>query len=121
MLTDSQWSQIHKKYKRLMYAVSHRIGGDKIANDFDDSQQELAITTMDAVDAYARKTGLTFDEFFSTRAFDKYIKTCLWNKKNNLGNKIKKKYHIRSCVSISDNPELFSQEREQLMVVLQWR
>jgi hypothetical protein len=108
MLTDSQWAQIHKKYKRLMYAVSHRIGGDKIANDFDDSQQELAITTMDAVDAYSRKTGLEFDEFWGTIPFDKYIKTCLWNKKNNLGNKIKKKYKIRSYISISENPELFS-------------
>ena len=108
MLTDSQWAQIQKKYKRLMYAVSHRIGGDKIANDFDDSQQELAITTMDAVDAYSRKTGLEFDEFFGTIPFDKYIKTCLWNKKNNLGNKIKKKYKIRSYISISENPELFS-------------
>tara|TARA_R110000851_G_scaffold98020_7_gene212361 strand:+ start:467 stop:1048 length:582 start_codon:yes stop_codon:yes gene_type:complete len=108
MITDSQWAQIQKKYKRLMYAVSHRIGGDKIANDFDDSQQELAITTMDAVDAYSRKTGLEFDEFFGTIPFDKYIKTCLWNKKNNLGNKIKKKYKIRSYISISENPELFS-------------
>ena len=108
MLTDTQWNKLHKKYKRLMYAVSHRIGGDKVATDFDDSQQELSITALDAVDAYARKTGLEFDEFFSTREFDKYIKTWLWNKKNNLGNKIKKKYHIRSYVSISENPDIFS-------------
>jgi len=108
MLTDTQWNKLHKKYTRLMYAVSHRIGGDKVATDFDDSQQELSITALDAVDAYARKTGLEFDEFFSTREFDKYIKTCLWNKKNNLGNKIKKKYHIRSYVSISENPDIFS-------------
>ena len=108
MLTDDQWNKLHKKYKRLMYAVSHRIGGDKVATDFDDSQQELSITALDAVDAYARKTGLEFDEFFPTREFDKYIKTCLWNKKNNLGNKIKKKYHIRSYVSLSENPDIFS-------------
>ena len=108
MLTDTQWDKLHKKYKRLMYAVSHRIGGDKVGTDFDDSQQELSITALDAVDAYARKTGLEFDEFFDTREFDKYIKTCLWNKKNNLGNKIKKKYHIRSYVSISENPDIFS-------------
>tara|TARA_R100000008_G_scaffold40816_1_gene23440 strand:+ start:507 stop:1088 length:582 start_codon:yes stop_codon:yes gene_type:complete len=110
MLDDEQWAKILKKYKRLMYAVCHRIGGDKIANDFDDSQQELSITAIDAVDAYSRKTGLKFDEFFETQDFDKYIKTCLWNRKNNLGNRIKKRYHIRSCVSISENPELFSTE-----------
>lgn len=108
MLTDTQWSKVQAKYKRLMYTVSHKIGGDKVGQDFDDSQQELALTTMDAVDAYARKTGEAFDDFFNTREFDKYIKTCLWNKKNNLGGKIKKKYGIRQCVSISENPELFT-------------
>ncbi len=110
MLTNDQWKKIQSKYKRLMYAISYRIGGDKVAHDFDDSQQDLAITAMDAVDAYARKTGKEFDEFFSTVEFDKYIKTCLWNKKNNTGNKIKKKYGVRNCVSISENPEMFSTE-----------
>jgi hypothetical protein len=110
MLTNEQWLKIHKKYKRLMYAVAHRIGGDKIANDFDDSNQELAITAMDACDAFSRKTGEDFDTYFGTIPFDKYIKTCLWNKKNNVGNKIKKKYEIRRCVSLSSNPEMFSTE-----------
>ena len=110
MLTNEQWGKIHKKYKRLMYAVAHRIGGDKVAHDFDDSNQELAITAMDAVDAYSRKTGEDFDTFFNTIPFDKYIKTCLWNKKNNVGNKIKKKYEVRRCVSLSSNPEMFSTE-----------
>lgn len=108
ILTDDQWSKIHKKYKRLMYAVAHRIGGDKVAHDFDDSNQELAITAMDAVDAFSRKTGKSFDEFFDTVEFDKYIKTCLWNKKNNVGLKIKKKYEIRNCVSLSGNTDAFS-------------
>ena len=106
-LTNDQWDKIHNKYKRLMYAVAYRIGGDKVAQDFDDSNQELALTAMDAVNAYAKKTKKEFDDFWDTRAFDKYIKTCLWNKKNNLGNKIKKKYGIRQCVSLSSNPELF--------------
>ena len=110
-MTDQQWDKILKKYKRLMYTIAHKIGGDKIANDFDDSQQELALTAMDAIAAYTKKTGKKFDEYFGTIAFDKYIKTCLWNKKNNLGNKIKKKYGIRNCVSLSANPELFSTEQ----------
>jgi len=107
-LTDEQWEKIHKKYKRLMYTVAHRIGGDKVAHDFDDSNQELALTAMDAVDAFSRKIGKDFDEFFGTVEFDKYIKTCLWNKKNNVGLKIKKKYEIRNCVSLSGNTEAFS-------------
>ena len=91
-----------------MYTISHRIGGDKVAHDFDDSNQELALTAMDAVDAFSRKTGKDFDTFFSTVEFDKYIKTCLWNKKNNVGSKIKKKYEIRNCVSLSGNTDAFS-------------
>ena len=107
-ITDEQWAKIHKKYKRLMYTVAHRIGGDKVAHDFDDSNQELALTSMDAVDAFSRKTGKDFDEFFGTVEFDKYIKNCLWNKKNNVGLKIKKKYGIRNCVSLSGNTDAFS-------------
>jgi len=108
MLTDSQWDRVTKKYQRLIYAVAHRIGGDRVANSFEDSTQELAITVLDAVDAYSRKTKTDFDEFFGTIPFDKYIKTCLWNKKNNLGNKIKKKYGIRNNVSLSANPDAFA-------------
>ena len=110
MITNEQWFKIHKKYKRLMYAVAHRIGGDKVAHDLDDSNQELAITAMDACDAFSRKTGEDFDTYFGTIPFDKYIKTCLWNKKNNVGGKIKKKYEIRRYVSLSSNPEQFSTE-----------
>jgi len=113
-MNDQQWEKILKKYKGLMYMIGHRIGGDKIANDFDDSQQELALTAIDAVAAYTKKTGKKFDDFFGTVQFDKYIKTCLWNKKNNLGNKIKKKYGIRNCVSLSANPELFSTEQGEV-------
>lgn len=107
MLTSDQWDKVQSKYQRLMYAVSHRIGGDKVTHDFDDTQQELAITVMDAVAAYGKKTEKSFDEFFGTKEFDKYIKTCLWNRKNNLGCKIKKKYEIRKCVSLSENPDTF--------------
>lgn len=108
MISDTQWEKIHKKYRRLMYAVAYKIGGDRVAHDFDDSNQELAITAMEAIDAYSRKTGKTFDDFFGTIPFDKYIKTCLWNKKNNLGNRIKKRYGVRNCVSLSANPEAFT-------------
>ena len=52
---------------------------------------------------------LSFDEFWGSVGFDKYIKTCLWNLKNNKGAKITKKYNInRDTVSISDNEEVLT-------------
>tara|TARA_Y100000310_G_scaffold345209_1_gene462688 strand:- start:3291 stop:3869 length:579 start_codon:yes stop_codon:yes gene_type:complete len=107
-MTNEQWKKIQDKYQRLIYTIAYRIGGDEVAHDFDDNVQELCITAMDAVKAFQKKTGKEFDEFFDTLDFHKYIKTCLWNKKNNVGNKIKKKYGIRNCVSLSANPDMFS-------------
>ena len=66
-----------------MFAISYRIGGDNICNSIEDSVQELSITAMDACQAYEKKTGETFDEYIETVNFNKYIKTCLWNRKNN--------------------------------------
>jgi len=104
-LKESEWNKVLKQYKKLMYMICHRIGGDRVANDFDDSFQELSTACMEAITTFHKKTGKEFDEFFGTTEFDKYIKTCLWNKKNNLGLKIKKKYGIRNCISLSGTPD----------------
>ena len=81
-ITDSQLELIKKKYEKLMYAVSYRIGGDRVLSSLEDSMQDLYMSAFDACEAYGRKTGLDFDEFFDTVEFDKYIKSTLWNKKN---------------------------------------
>ena len=103
IVTDEQWQKVLDKYEKLMFTISHNVGGDKVTNDFDDTVQEVSITAMEAIETFGRKTGKTFDEFWGTVEFDKYIKTCMWNKKNNLGNKINKKLNIRRCVSLDVN------------------
>ena len=101
-MNDEQFKKFRKRYQGLIYKIAHRIGGDKITNDFDDSVQNLSISGMDAVKAYEKKTGRTFDDFFGTIEFDKYAKTVLWNRKNNTGNKIVKKYGINSNLSMKE-------------------
>ena len=110
MITNEQWNKVEEKYKKLMYAISYRIGGDKITNDIDDSIQELSMAAMDAISTYARKTDETFDSFFTTKAFDKYIKTCLWNRKNSNGTRIKKRGKLNNPLSIHDFEEVWFQD-----------
>ena len=80
MISAEQWETVEKKYKKLMWHISHRIGQDAITNSIDDSYQELSIACLDAIRTFGKSTGKDFDEFFDTIPFDKYIKTCLWNK-----------------------------------------
>ena len=85
MISNEEWEFVQKKYGSLIYMIAHRIGGDKITNDFDDSVQEIRMSAMDAIRTYKKKTDVPFDKFFITKDFDKYIKTCLWNRKNSNG------------------------------------
>ena len=101
-LTEEQWNTLWEKYKNLMFSISYRIGGDKICNAVEDSVQELCMTAMDACEAYEKKTGQTFDEYIETINFNKYIKTCLWNRKNNNGLKIEKKRTINRHHSLDE-------------------
>ena len=107
MISNEEWEKVEKKYKNLIYMIAHRIGGDKITNDFDDSVQEVSFSAMDAIRTYKKKTDESFDDFFNTKEFDKYIKTCMWNRKNANGIKIQKKAHIRNTISLNQHEELF--------------
>jgi hypothetical protein len=101
--TSEQIEKIKSKYGNLIYAIAYRIGGDAVTNSFEDSVQNLYISAMDACEAYERKTGITFDDFFGSEEFGKYIKSTLWNKKNNVGKKITKKLNINSHLSLDEN------------------
>ena len=103
MISAEQWETVEKKYKKLMWHIGHRIGQDAITNSIDDSYQELSIACLDAIRTFGKSTGKDFDEFFDTIAFDKYIKTCLWNKKNNQGMKIVKREPLRRQMTIDEN------------------
>jgi hypothetical protein len=109
-MTDEQYKLILKRYQNLMYMIAHRIGGDPVTHDFDDSLQELALSAMDAVRTFEKNTKTKFDEFWGSVEFDKYIKTCLWNKKNNRGRHIQKRRGIDRHVSLSSNPVMWGEE-----------
>jgi hypothetical protein len=102
-VTPEQLEKIKEKYEKLIFMISHRVGGDPITNSFDDSVQDLYISALDAVRTYSKKTDETFEEFFDTVEFDKYIKTCLWNRKNNSGAKIQKRKPISKYVTIEED------------------
>lgn len=110
MITTEQWERVEEKYKKLMYAISYRIGGDRLTNDIDDSYQEVSMSAMDAISTYSRKLDKPFEEFFDTKEFDKYIKTCMWNRKNANGNKIKKRGRLNNPISIHEYEEIWYQE-----------
>jgi len=102
-ITNDQVERIRKRYGKLIFMIAHRIGGDTVVNSFDDSCQELYITACDACEAFGRKQELEFDDFFDTGEFHKYIKSCLWNKKNNTGRNITKKMNIRRGFSLDED------------------
>jgi len=109
--TDQQWELILEKYERLMWKIAHNISGDNAIASLEDNYQDLCVAAMDAIQGFQKKTGKTFDEFWDSeewgRIFDKYIKTCLWNLKNNKGAKITKKYPItKKTVNLADSEEI---------------
>jgi len=102
MLNDEQWSMLKNKYEKLLYHIAHRIGGDNIMHHLEDSYQDLFIACVDAVKAYRKKVQVPFEEFLHTDGFDKYLKTCLWNCKNNKGATITKKKIVNSNVTLEE-------------------
>jgi hypothetical protein len=96
VITDEEWKKIEGKYGKLFHHIGWMVGGDKVTNAHDDSYQEMCITAMEAVETFSRNVGKSFNDFFDTIEFDKYIKTCVWNKKNSLGAKITKKLPLKS-------------------------
>ena len=109
MLTDEQWNKIDEKYGRLMYKISHQISGDKATATFDDNLQDIRIAAMEAVMGFEKQNdgaNGSFDEFWGSRGFDQYIKTCMWTKKNNKGAKITKKAPILKGTVSTDKEEV---------------
>lgn len=102
-ITEEQQKRIEDKYGRLIYAIAYKIGGDKVTNSFEDSVQNLQISALDAVTTFAKSHDKRFDEFFNTTEFDKYIKTCLWNRKNKLGATLTKRKPVAFYVPIEED------------------
>ena len=102
---------IEQKYGRLIHKIGHWISGDNAIASHDDNTQDIWIAAMEAIRGYSKKENQTFDEFWGSRGFDKYLKTCLWNVKNSKGAKITKKYPLtKGTVDVVGNEEVLSIE-----------
>jgi len=111
LMNDKQLELIEEKYGKLIHKIGHWISGDTAISSHDDNTQDIWIAAMEAIRGYEKKENLTFEEFWGTKGFDKYIKTCLWNVKNSKGAKITKKFNItRNTVDIADNEEVLQKE-----------
>ena len=110
-MNDKQLELIEQKYGKLIHKIGHWISGDNAISSHDDNTQDIWIAAMEAIRGYEKKENMTFEEFWGTKGFDKYIKTCLWNVKNSKGAKITKKFNItRNTVDIVDNEEVLQKE-----------
>ena len=106
-ITAEQWQKIDDKYGNLMWKISYKISGDNAIANLEDNHADLQVAALEAVQGFKKKTGKTTDEFLDTKLFDQYLKTCLWNFKNNKGSKIAKKYHLtRDTVSSSEYADI---------------
>tara|TARA_R110001583_G_scaffold148164_1_gene300123 strand:- start:206 stop:757 length:552 start_codon:yes stop_codon:yes gene_type:complete len=101
-LSYEQWEWLEEKYGKLLHHIAYRIGGDCVTNDHDDSYQELSIAMIDTVRMFDKTATTEFDTYKTTTHFDKYLKTVLWNRKNNLGSKIVKRAPLRKQVTIDE-------------------
>lgn len=101
MINETQRKLIEKKYGNLIHKISGAINGDEAVGNTEDNNQDLWMTVLEAIDAFSRqhsgKNG-TFEDFWGSSGFDKYIKTCLWTKKNNKGSKITKKAKVNGSL-----------------------
>ena len=112
-VNDEQWSLIHDKYSNLMWKISHNISGDAAISSPEDNYADLQVAALEAVAGFQKKTGKDFDEFWGEKLFDQYIKTCLWNLKNNKGAKITKRYPItKHTVDIGEHEEVLDVQND---------
>ena len=101
-ISNEDWNWLEEKYGKLLHHIAYRIGGDSVTNDHDDSYQNLCIAMMDTVNHFDKNQTVPFSEYKETAHFDKYLKTVLWNRKNNIGNKIVKREPLRRCVQLDE-------------------
>jgi len=112
MLSAKQWEKIEDKYGLLMHKISHNISGDNAISSHEDNLQDIKLAAMEAVIGFEKQhegANGKFDDFWGSKGFDQYIKTCMWTKKNNKGSKIEKNYSItKRIVNIHENEEVLN-------------
>lgn len=115
-MNDKQMELIEEKYGKLIHKIGHWISGDNAISSHADNTQDIWMAAMEAIRGYEKKESQTFDEFWGSKGFDKYLKTCLWNVKNSKGAKITKKYPItKGTVDVVGNEEVLQREDKSLI------
>jgi hypothetical protein len=98
MTPDQVHSIIKNKYEKLIWTIAHKISGDVATSSLEDNYQDLWMAAFEAVEGFTKQNNYSngpVETWIDTKSFDKYIKTCLWNKKNHKGKQISNKYEIQ--------------------------
>jgi len=95
-LTTEQWDLYLKKYKNLMWRISHLISGDYMLASIEDNFADLNIAAIESINGFHKKTGETFDEMMTNKLFDQYTKTCLWTAKARKGIRLSERLPFRN-------------------------
>ena len=95
-ITDEQWSIYLEKYDRLILTIARKISGDDAVANVDDNYADLCVAAINSIVAYNKKTGIAVDEFLTTKLFDQYTKTVLWNLKAKKGIPLTAKMDFRN-------------------------
>ena len=97
---------IEEKYGKLIGTIATKISGDRALASYMDNYQDLWMAVFDAVDGFTKQHDYgngPVEDWIETKPFDKYLKTCLWNKKNHKGRNISIRYKIhRDVMPIKD-------------------
>lgn len=93
-ITNEHMDLIQEKYGDLFWYIAQRIGLDPILHDNEDCVQDLKLVALKVIFKFKRDKypELSIEEILNLPYFDKYLKTSLWNYKNNVGAKISQKY-----------------------------
>ena len=113
MLSAKQWEKIEDKYGLLMHKISHNISGDNAISSHEDNLQDIKLAAMEAVIGFEKQhegANGKFDDFWGSKGFDQYIKTCMWTKKNNKGAKITRKAPILKGTVSTEMEEILAIE-----------
>jgi len=113
MVTAEQWEKINDKYGDLIYKVSYMITGDAAICSIEDNAQDLRIAAMEAVDGFERQHGGAngkFDDFWGSKGFDQYIKTCIWTRKHSKGSRVQKRVGLTKGTVPTDIEEVLMLE-----------
>jgi hypothetical protein len=102
IITEEQWKVLDESYGKLFYFIACKVYGDKMVYGVEDCIQEVRISALNAVQGYHNKTGKKFEEFVGTEEFNKYIKKCIWNRKNAVGIGVTSRLGVTSTAGFDD-------------------